>query len=304
MTLEDCLPPSLRGPATTITKIAGGLSGAGVYRVEAGGQAYVLKISGDDPLADWRRKVAVLQRAAGAGVAAPVIHVDEERRAVVSAFATDRSIAALLGNPQTRDDAIALLGHTLRRVHDLPTADAAVRDARDLLARIDVHLTGFAVPSFVREAIRTMLAEQAPPSGRSDVLSHNDVNPSNLVFDGERVLLLDWDTAGINDAFYDLAAVALFLRLDEGACLKLLAAHDGEPVSALPARFTYDRRLVATACGAIFLELARATGHPGDTSEAARSLAEVYQAMRTGAVDLTGPDGRWQLGLALIKEVQ
>ena len=33
MNLPDCLPESLRGPATRITRIATGLSGAGVYTV-------------------------------------------------------------------------------------------------------------------------------------------------------------------------------------------------------------------------------------------------------------------------------
>ena len=44
--VEECLPPELRGPATHITRIARGLSGAGVYRVEAGGEAFVLKLAG------------------------------------------------------------------------------------------------------------------------------------------------------------------------------------------------------------------------------------------------------------------
>ena len=53
MSLEACLPADLRGPTTTITRIAAGLSGAGVYRVEAAGQAFVLKISDEtQPLAD------------------------------------------------------------------------------------------------------------------------------------------------------------------------------------------------------------------------------------------------------------
>ena len=56
MTLEDCLPAELRGDTTTITKIAAGLSGAGVYRVDADGQAFVLKVAREDqPPASWRR---------------------------------------------------------------------------------------------------------------------------------------------------------------------------------------------------------------------------------------------------------
>ena len=33
MNLEACLPTDLRGPSTTITRVAAGLSGAGVYRI-------------------------------------------------------------------------------------------------------------------------------------------------------------------------------------------------------------------------------------------------------------------------------
>jgi hypothetical protein len=55
VSLEACLPADLRGPTTTITRIAAGLSGAGVYRVEDAGQAFVLKIAGEgEPLAGWR----------------------------------------------------------------------------------------------------------------------------------------------------------------------------------------------------------------------------------------------------------
>jgi len=34
--LPGCLPKSLHGPTTTITRIATGLSGAGVYKIDAG----------------------------------------------------------------------------------------------------------------------------------------------------------------------------------------------------------------------------------------------------------------------------
>ena len=55
MTIEACLPAHLHGSGTTITTITTGLSGAGVYRVEAAGQAFALKISSEDePLASWR----------------------------------------------------------------------------------------------------------------------------------------------------------------------------------------------------------------------------------------------------------
>ena len=85
--LEACLPETLRGTGTTITRVGAGLSGAGVFRVAAGEQTFVLKVSdAGEPFADWRRKVQIRQDAAEAGLAPSVVHVDEERRAVLSAF--------------------------------------------------------------------------------------------------------------------------------------------------------------------------------------------------------------------------
>ena len=92
MSLQALLPADLRGPATTITRISAGLSGAAVYRVEAKRETFVLKISSDSaPFADWRHNVDIQNLAAHAGVAPRVVHVDEASRAVLSAFVVGRS---------------------------------------------------------------------------------------------------------------------------------------------------------------------------------------------------------------------
>ena len=304
--LEACLPAQLRGPSTTITRVAAGLSGAGVHRVETGGEAFLLKVSAEtEPLEAWRRKVGVQRLASAAGLAPRVIHVDEARRAVTSVFVVDRSFPARFATPGTRDAALVQLGRMLRQVHELPIPPGAEpSDPRGLLRTVAATLTeGFAVPGFVGEAIARVLAEEPPESERALVLSHNDVNPSNLVYDGEHVLLVDWDTAAPNEPFFDLAAIAVFLRMDDATCQGLLAAHDAAPVGALPARFQYDRRLVAVLCGAMFLGLARLDGHPGatggETLDGTPRLIEVYQQMR--GVGLASPAGKWAFGLALVK---
>jgi aminoglycoside phosphotransferase (APT) family kinase protein len=298
VSLEDCLPPALRG--ATITPIAAGLSGAGVYRVQAE-STYVLKVS-SEPIDAWRTKLALLQLAAGAGLAPRIVHVDEAHRAIVSAFVLDRGFPMQLGDPRTRASAIVQLGQTLRRVHELPLPPGATsRDARTLLGEVAASLGN--VPAFVGDAIRDRLAEPVPDSDRAIVVSHNDVNPTNLVHDGERLLLLDWDAAGPNEPLYDLATISVFFRFDDEACLALLSAHDGAPVTTLPPRFAYDRRSVAVTCGAMFLRLARELGHRGgdETRDGAPSLADVYQRLRAGQLDIAGGAGRWALGLALVK---
>jgi thiamine kinase-like enzyme len=307
VSLESSLPTHLRGPATTITRIAAGLSGAGVYRVEAGGQAFVLKVSSEDePIDEWRRKLDILRLVAAAGVAPALVHADESRRAVLTAFVADRSFFAIYLDPRTREAAIAQLGRTIRRLHELPLSDAgSAKDGREFLASVWSEIgPSFALPAFVGDAVRRVLDEAPPPPDRPLVLSHNDINPTNLVYDGDRLMLLDWETAGANEPFYDLAAVSVFLRMDEETCLKVLAAYEGRAVSAIPARLAYDRRLVAALCGTVILRLARASGHAGadgETLESTPPLGEFYQRLRSGSLSIATAEGQWWFGLALVK---
>jgi aminoglycoside phosphotransferase (APT) family kinase protein len=307
--MDDYLPPDLRGPTTTITPIAAGLSGAGVYRVEAAGRSFVLKVAAEhESAASFRHALDVQRLAADAGIAPRIVHVDEPRRAVLTAFVADRSFAAFYLDPRTHEAALTQLGRTVRRIHalPLPANDAPARDPRELLAQVrDGFLAGFALPDFARDAIQCVLAEAPPPRERALVLGHNDLNPSNLVHDGEAILVLDWATAGPMDPFYDLAVLSVFLRMDEDTCLRLLSAYDGEPFVALPDRFLYTRRLAAALAGAFQLYLARQMQHPGatgaETLDTTLSLVEFYQQMRAGTLKLGTADGQWAFGLALLK---
>jgi aminoglycoside phosphotransferase (APT) family kinase protein len=138
------------------------------------------------------------------------------------------------------------------------------------------------------------------------VLSHNDINPSNLVYDGARLMLVDWDMAGPNDRYYDLGTASLFFRMDGPACCQLLSAYEATPVTRVPPGFSYNRRLAAALCGVMFLHLARVNGHPGasgnETLDTTPTLVEFYQQLRAGAVKIGSADGNWAFALALVKE--
>jgi len=308
-TLEDCLPANLRGPSTRITPIADGLSGARVYAVEAEGRSFVLKIATpDEDTADWARAVHLQRLAAEAGIAPTVVHVDEARRAFVSAFVVDQSFLRHYLDPSTHEAALTELGQLIRRIHALPVPASAVAiDRRQVLRQVWAELrTDCALPDFVGAAIERVLAEAPPPSDRAQVLGHNDVNPSNIVYDGEAILMLDWAVAGPADPFYDLAAISVFLRMDEDTCLRLLSAYDGKTATAIPARLSYTRRLVAAFAGTVQLCIARRLNHPGasgtETLAATLSFAEFVEKLLAGEVKFGTPDGQWAFGLALLKE--
>lgn len=305
MTLEDGLPERLR--SASISRIKHGLSGAGVYRVEANGERYVLKVSAaGEPLEAWRAQLVLQQRVAEAGVAPRVIHHDEARRSVVSEFIADRGFLARMGNPQTRGAAIETLGQMLRRVHSIPLPeDSTWADPREKFVPQWNALADFAVPMFAREAIDRVLAEAPPARERPLVLSHNDPNPSNLVFDGERLLLIDWNSAGPNDPFFDLAALALFLRFDDATASVLVGACDGATPAPLTPYFRYARRLIAAVCAVMAFSLARRSGHHGGElrAEEAPTLLAVQGALGAGTLRLSSPEGAWSFALALVRAI-
>lgn len=305
--LQACLPAALRGPSVAIARIAAGMSGAGVYRVDAVGTSFVLKITPpEEPILGWRNRLLVQRAAAELGMAPRIEHVDEPRRAVLSELITDRSFSALLGTPATRDAAIVALGELLgkRRGLPIPTGMEVANPAAALQGMWIAMPSTFPLPSFVHDAVQSLLVVRPPTSAASVLMSHNDLNPTNLVFDGARLMLLDWQVAAPNDPLYDLAAISMFFRLDDATVRQLIAAHDGVPVDEVPNAFRYYRRCAAVLCGIGMLHAARARGHQGGEAaiDETRSLSEVYQEMRSGSLNVASADGQWALGLALLKE--
>ena len=272
--MRDLLPPDLQNEP--LTPVGVGQSGAGVYAV---GERHILKVSPAP-------KLATLRAASAAGLAPKLVHVDEARGAVVMERVVGPPFPALL----VRDPpaGIKLLGQTLRRVHDLPLPSGEPADPRGHLAGLRLP----PLPAWARATIDAVLAEPEPPRGPL-VCSHNDVNPTNIAVDGDRLVLLDWDTSGPNDATWDLAAIAMFMRLPDDACRALCAAHGDV---AFDDRFRYERRLVAALCGGLFLSLA-AEEFPDPCLE----LVECYQQMRIGTLSMATPQGRWAFGLALVR---
>ena len=134
------------------------------------------------------------------------------------------------------------------------------------------------------------------------VVSHNDVNPGNLLWDGARAWLVDWEVAGLTHPYYDLATLALFLRLDDAAAFQLCERHDAAPIDARArATFRALRQLVGLLCGLTFLGLVddlRVRSAP--TLADAPALSDIYAAMRTGQLDLQAPHGLASMGLALL----
>jgi thiamine kinase-like enzyme len=66
------------------------------------------------------------------------------------------------------------------------------------------------------------------------VFGHNDLLPANLIDDGDRLWLVDWEYAGFNSELFDLGGLASNAGMSEAEREALLAAYYGrDPDAAL-----------------------------------------------------------------------
>ncbi|HTA21285.1 MAG TPA: phosphotransferase [Polyangia bacterium] len=309
MTADDVrglLPASIVGDVASIAPIRAGLSGAGVYAVEAARGRFVLRVVDSTVSArDWADQLVVLRRAAALGVAPAVVHVDEAARAVLSTQILGAPLHAALADPAQRAPALTSVVAQLRALHGMDPARVPPRDVVAFARRLwelESPRPGFpAWTSGAGAALDEIDAVLSADPRR--VVSHNDLNPSNVLWDGARAWLVDWDSAGLNHPFYDLATLATFLLLDDAAALGLLAAQERGALDArAPATLAALRRLVAIAAGGAFLHLAPdLTVRAATTRADAPTLAACYAEMRAGTLDLQSPSGQVALGLALLR---
>jgi len=305
--LLPLLPTERVGVVERIEPLTMGLSGAGVYAVTAARGAFVLRVQGGDAPA-FARQVRLLRRVAGAGIAPALVHVDEAAQAVLSARVAGRPLGAALADPAQRPAALASVVEQLRALHALQPADIDI-GASDPVgfarAAWDAARTRPGFPSWaaaLAPVLDTAAALLAADPRR--VVSHNDVNPGNILWDGARAWLVDWEVAGLNHPHYDLAVFAMFLRLDDDSAFALAAHHDGTPLDQ-PSRATFQalRRLAAALCGLTFLRLVDDLSvRPSRERADAPSLGDCYAAMRSGQFDLRAPRDRASFGLALLAE--
>jgi hypothetical protein len=121
------------------------------------------------------------------------------------------------------------------------------------------------------------------------VPSHNDLKPENVLFDGERVVLVDWEAAVTNDRYFDLAVVANFTIGDEAEERVYLQQYfAGDPPDEYQlARFFLMRQVVHMMYASVFLLLG-AAGQPIDLSEEVPPFVDFHRRIWAGEVTMEG----------------
>ena len=243
-------------PTEPLRPLKGGVSGALVCRVATGDGRFVLRLEPERIALEHRRRNAACMRAAAdAGVAPPVRFSDPVAGVAVMDFIEARPLAR---HPGGREGVVRALGALIARIRACPPFPM-LGDGRDALQLLlaDLAASGFFAPGLLdphAEALAKVRAAR-PWNAAALVPSHNDPNPRNLISDGARLWLVDWELACQNDPLFDAAIVTFELADTPALQTSLLASALGAaPDEARLAELGIVRLLARLFYGCIALE--------------------------------------------------
>ena len=205
----------------------------------------------------------------------------------------------------TRTELLVELGQTVRALHALPPFPPLV-DHLDATAKMlgEFQASGlFPASATAAHAERyERLAAVYRQLKREPAPSHNDLNPGNILFDGRRLWLVDWECAFQADRWVDVACLANWFCREEAEAMALLAAYLGAtPTPAQAARLYLARQVNHVFYAMIFLNMAAAQ-RPGvraaDSWTAVPSLADCHRRRGEGEPLMASWEGRVAYGQA------
>jgi aminoglycoside phosphotransferase (APT) family kinase protein len=281
-----------------LERVRGGASGALTYRVEAGGRSYLLRIDTRRDALRNPHQYACMQTAAEAGIAPPLRHVDAEKQVAVMDFLAERPFAEYPGGQAAlaRD-----VGRLVARLQETPAFPefyeypAIVGRMLDFLSTsgvfaaglLDLHVEGLAR---IREAYAW--------DRTATVSSHNDPNPRNIIFDGARLWLVDWEAAYRNDPLTDVAILVENLATTPELESALVEAWLGRAPDALvQARLRLMRLLTRVYYAGLLFTVAGGAARPAQVTDLdALTPAEFGVAVAQGKLRPASPEAMWALG--------
>jgi aminoglycoside phosphotransferase len=290
----------------SLVALGGGLSGARIYKIRVGGIAYLLRIEGArDALRDPVRGYACLTIAAQALLAPRVRYANAEDGVAITDFIIARPLS--LEYRGSRDHLRVELAQAVRSLHATPGFPPFI----DYLDALDAMMTRLEASGLLTSEVLTpaLAAYRAVTAiyrrlTPDLVSSHNDLNPRNILYDGQRLWLIDWEAAFRADRYVDLAALANTYAQDDAAEALFLRTYFGED-AGLARRA---RLFLARQISHVFHALAFLNGVAAERPDlrpakdlAPPSLEDLHLALEAGEPVLDTVEGRLAYGLARLE---
>jgi aminoglycoside phosphotransferase (APT) family kinase protein len=203
---------------------------ASIHRIEVGGRSWLLRLESfqRDEVRDSERAYACMRSAAEAGIAPAILHADATAGVAIMAFVASRPLDDFRGGPEALARSLGDLAARLQATPVFPAVASYPSIVGGLLDRLQRTALYGALLDPHRDGFERLCAAY-PWEESSLASSHNDPHPGNILFDGERLWLIDWETAYRNDPAVDLAIMTMYRASTPELQETLLQAWRGRP---------------------------------------------------------------------------
>lgn len=282
-----------RAPPERLRPVTSGGSGALIFRTEVAGKPYLLRLENQSGgLRETEAAHRSMEIAAAARVAPPVRYANWRAGVAIMDFLDERPLAEYTGGAAGLAREVGGLIARLQRTTPFPAFaedyPAVLRRMFDVLRSCGLFADGLLDPHL--EAFETIRSVY-PWDEDARVSSHNDLHPGNFLFDGERLWLIDWETACRNDAAVDVAIALNYLAPTLELEAILLQAWMGHPPDKrLRARLMLMRALVLVFYAAAPNGLVATFQNKPDTDLTAPTPAEFWTEVGAGRLMLGAPN--------------
>lgn len=282
-----------------IRELTAGLSSARVFCIVVKGNPYLLRIiTRTDAMGDPTLQFNCMKVAAEAGLAPRIWYLSIEDRISITDFVKDQLFPV--------EKAKVKLGSILRNLHSLPPLPKIVnyQDTMDGFLR-KFQEAKILPESMTEELFRhyTLIRSVYPNSDEDLVSCHNDLKPENIIFDGERAWLVDWEAAFLNDRYVDLAVVGNFVIRNDNDEAEYLRNYFGEDVDEYRhARFFLMSQLMHMFYVAVFMPLA-AKGKPVDLNMKRSYFRNFHDRIWAGEISLASDEAKLEYALVHMDQV-
>jgi thiamine kinase-like enzyme len=225
-----------------VSPLSGGITNQN-FRVEVGGKRFVLRVGGANTELlgiDRRSERAANTLAAAAQLAPEVLYFIEPEGYLLTRFIEGQPITP---DEMRQPDTIRALARILQRIHGLPPIPGTFSPFQVV---DDYHRLAVAHGSDTWPADYGWLLERMRAVGEAfgrdpafPTPCHNDLLNENFLREAAsgRIVLLDWEYAGMGDSYFDLANLAAQQRYDDQQDELLLQSYFGALTARRLARF-------------------------------------------------------------------
>ena len=208
----------------------GGLTNR-TYKVTVNGEDYVVRIPGEgtQELINRCDEMVSTRLACELGVDAELLYFGEDGSKVTRYI---KDAVTMSRETLKTDENIKRMAEIFKKVHTSGVDTGVPFEVFEMASGYekiisDNNVTMYDDYSEIKQRVMAVKKEIDALIGAEKVPCHNDPLCENWVLGGERMYLIDWEYAGMNDGMWDVADVSIEAGFDDGCDEKLLTAYLG-----------------------------------------------------------------------------